>query len=147
MMRISSRTHYAMKTLADLALHHGNGVCRIADIAQRQAIPAKFLEQILLGLKSGGIVASKRGIKGGYYLNVSPTDLTVADIMRLTGGHLSPPDTGLPPEQRDSGETALHEVWKELGEHMTSKLESVTLQSICDRIDSLAGEEGANYVI
>lgn len=146
-MRISSKTHYAMKTLTDLALHQGEGVCRIADIARRQGVPPKFLEQILLILKGGGIVASKRGIKGGYYLNAAPTEITTAEVLRLTGGQLSPPDTNPSQEQNDSCESALQEVWTDLGAHVADRLGSITLQDLCDRVDKLAGETGTNYII
>lgn len=136
-----------MKTLADLAMHQDDGVCRIADIAQRQGVPPKFLEQILLVLKGGGIVASKRGIKGGYYLNTPPTQISAAEVLRLTGGQLSPPDTAPPQGASNSCEAILQELWKELRAHIADKLENITLQDLCDRVDQLSAEKGTNYVI
>jgi len=134
-----------MKTLADLAVHRENGVCRIADIARRQGIPAKFLEQILLVLKGGGIVASKRGIKGGYYLDASPSEVTVADVVRLTGGQLSPPGATAP--RTDETEAALQGLWQELAEHIAKELNATTLQDVCEKIERLSDGKGADYVI
>ena len=83
-MKISSRSRYALLTVLDLTIQRSAGVSKVHDIARRQQIPQKFLEQILLVLKSGGLVASKRGAKGGYRLKKEPETISVADVLALT---------------------------------------------------------------
>ena len=146
-MKISSKTHYALKTVLHLAMHRKDGVMRISDIAKRRNIPAKFLEQILLVLKGGRIVASKRGLKGGYYLAQPPSRITLAQIIRLTGDSTLPDRMDTMPNQRSGAEIALMEVWVDIGNYMTKKLENITLQDMCNRIDELSSEKGVNYVI
>ncbi len=66
-MKITYRGDYALKATLDLALHYSNGVVTIHDLAKRLDIPIKFLEQVLLDLKRGGFVQSRRGKVGGYF--------------------------------------------------------------------------------
>ena len=89
-MKISFKGDYALKALLDLALNYKRGVVKIQDIAKRQDIPLKYLEQILLGLKRAGFVKSQRGAKGGYYLNKDPKAIKLGQIIRLMEGPISP---------------------------------------------------------
>jgi len=82
-MLISQKTQYALRAVVELAKHQGLGPTKIAHIAQAQAIPLRFLEVILSQLKGSGLVESKRGYYGGYFL-VKPADsITVGDIIRF----------------------------------------------------------------
>ncbi len=76
-MRLSKRGEYGLRAMIDLAeAHHsGNPVVQIKDIAEREHIPSKFLEQILLNLKNAGLLHSKMGVGGGYYLAHPPSKL------------------------------------------------------------------------
>ncbi|MEI7905065.1 MAG: Rrf2 family transcriptional regulator [Candidatus Firestonebacteria bacterium] len=89
-MRISFKGDYALKTLLDLALNIEKGAVKISDIAKRQDIPLKYLEQILLQLKGAGYVNSKRGQDGGYFLTKPSGKITLGEIVRLTEGYTSP---------------------------------------------------------
>jgi len=82
------KNQYALRAIFELAKHQGKGPKKISEIAQAQAIPLRFLEVILSQLKSSGWVESKRGFYGGYYLKISPKDITVGDILRFM--HASP---------------------------------------------------------
>ena len=75
-------------TVMDLAMYRNTGVIKVADIARRQSIPQKFLEQILLLLKGAGIVTSRRGSKGGYLLTRPASEISLASIVRLTEASL-----------------------------------------------------------
>lgn len=134
-MKVSSKTQYALNTVLDLALHQHTGVIRVADIARRQDIPQKFLEQILMVLKAGGIVGSKRGAKGGYYLLRSPSEVTLASIVRLTEEALLSEDAA---GNLNAKQTPFEQVWKELNAHVAAKLESLTVQSMCERAVAMA---------
>ena len=89
-MLISQKCQYALRAVFELARHYGQGPVRIADIAERQAIPPRFLEVILGELKQGGIVASRRGAEGGYMLARRPQQLTVGEVIRFVSGPLGP---------------------------------------------------------
>ncbi len=90
-MRLSKRGEYGLRAMIDLATWtKGNGVIQIKDIAERQKIPAKFLEQILLTLKNAGLLHSKMGIGGGYYLAKPASDINLGQIVRILDGPLAP---------------------------------------------------------
>jgi Rrf2 family protein len=82
-MLITKKNQYALRAIFELAKHNGKGPQKISEIAKAQAIPEKFLEVILNQLKGSGLVDSKRGFYGGYYLIRSPREITVGDIMRF----------------------------------------------------------------
>jgi Rrf2 family protein len=85
-MLITKKNQYALRAIFELAKHNGKGPQKISEIAKAQAIPEKFLEVILNQLKGSGLVNSKRGFYGGYYLIRSPEKITVGDIMRFLEG-------------------------------------------------------------
>lgn len=86
---LSKKTKYAINALVYLAKQPEKTPTLIAEIAEKQKIPQKFLESILLDLKRNGILASKRGKGGGYYLLKKPTDINLADVMRLFDGPIA----------------------------------------------------------
>ena len=88
-MRITYRGDYALKAVLDLALNYDN-VVTIHDLAKRAQIPIKFLEQVLLDLKRGGFVESRRGKVGGYLLAKHPSQIKVGDVIRFVDGPLEP---------------------------------------------------------
>ncbi len=88
-MRITYKGDYALKAILDLALHYGE-VVTIHDLARHADMPIKFLEQVLLELKRGGFVVSKRGKEGGYSLAQKPSKITVGDIVRFIDGPIEP---------------------------------------------------------
>ena len=89
-MRITYKGDYALKALLDLALHYEQGLSTINDVAKRIDAPVKFLEQVLLDLKKGGFVESKRGNVGGYQLAKDPADITLGQVIRYIDGPIEP---------------------------------------------------------
>ncbi len=89
-MKITYKGDYALKAILDLALHYSDGVVTIHKISKRADIPIKFLEQVLLDLKRGGFVESRRGKEGGYLLAKAPSKITVGDIVRFIDGPIEP---------------------------------------------------------
>ena len=79
-----------MRALLDLSLHYGEGSVRIQDVADRQNIPIKYLQQIMLSLKSAGFVESRKGPGGGYALARPPEEITLAAVWRATDGPIAP---------------------------------------------------------
>ena len=77
------KIQYALRAIFELAKHRGKGPKKISEIAEIQAIPLRFLEVILSQLKGSGLVESKRGFYGGYYLTRSPDKISVGDVLRF----------------------------------------------------------------
>jgi Rrf2 family protein len=101
-MHLSKRGEYGLRAMIDLAggvpsaIAHDDesinkmNIMQIKDIAARQQIPAKFLEQILLSLKNAGLLNSKMGVGGGYYLAKNPAEITLGQIIRILDGPIAP---------------------------------------------------------
>lgn len=86
---LSKKTQYALKALGYLAGKYGEGPVLISDISEHKKIPIKFLETILLELKQAGVLESKKGKGGGYYLAQSPKKTTLATAIRVVGGPIA----------------------------------------------------------
>ena len=89
-MRISYKTDYALKVILHLSDSFPDRLNHIKDISKAQDIPKKFLEQVLLLLKKGGFVMSKKGPKGGYFLKKAPDKITMGDVIKYIDGPVSP---------------------------------------------------------
>jgi len=86
---LSQKTRYAIRAMQNLADHYGKGPVQLADIAEQQKIPPKFLTVILSELARSGLVASQRGKDGGYWLGVPPIDISYGDLIRIMRGSLA----------------------------------------------------------
>lgn len=87
-MKLSTRCRYATLALFDIAFHSDGNPTQVRQIAERQDIPARFLEQIFQDLKRAELVDGKRGRHGGYFLRRAPAEVSLGDIMRATDGPL-----------------------------------------------------------
>ncbi|MCM1056044.1 MAG: Rrf2 family transcriptional regulator [Firmicutes bacterium] len=134
-MKISTRGRYAVRLMLDLALNDTGECIKVKDIAKRQGISEKYLEQIIAVLNKAGYVKSVRGAQGGYRLAKDPGDYTVGMILRLTEGTLAPVaclEEGAPACERcDTCETL--EVWKELYEAVNNVIDNVTVADLAQR--------------
>ena len=88
-LMLSKKTRYAMLALTNLASKYGDGAIQISDIAKKENIPQRFLESILLELKKMGILGSKLGKSGGYYLIKSPEEVSLLDVVRHFEGTIA----------------------------------------------------------
>lgn len=132
--------------LLDLAEHENDGFISLKDVASRQDISKKYLEQIIPILNKSDFLISNRGFQGGYKLAKSPDKYTVGDILRITEGSLSPVaclDHEPVPCDR-AGECATLPVWKGLKKVIDDYLDSITLQDI---LDQQAERYANDYVI
>mgnify|MGYP002519730253 FL=1 len=130
-MKISTKGRYALRLMLDLAMNGENNVVRIKDIAERQQISDKYLEQIISILNKAGYVRSTRGPQGGYSLRKAPEEYTVGDILRLTEGSLAPvacvEDEGSC--ERET-ECVTVEVWKRLNQAISDVVDHITLADL-----------------
>ena len=89
-MRLSRRSEYGLRALVDLVRHDGGGPIALASLAERNRLPAKFLEQIMSTLRHAGIVRTTLGAHGGYAIAADPTTVTIGRVIRLLDGALAP---------------------------------------------------------
>lgn len=134
-MKISTKGRYAVRVMLDLALNNTGECIKVKDIAARQEISEKYLEQIISILSRAGFVKSVRGAQGGYRLAKAPEDYTVGMILRVTEGSLAPVaclEEGADGCERcDSCETL--EVWKELAKAIDNVVDHVTIADLAER--------------
>lgn len=134
-MKISTKGRYVLRMLLDLAEHRGEGYIALKDIAKRQGISKKYLEQIIPLLNNTDILVASRGYQGGYMLAKSPDMYTVGDILRITEGSIAPVsclESGSSVCDRDDQCMTLY-VWEGLEKVIAEYLDSITLQDILDR--------------
>ncbi|WP_447972306.1 RrF2 family transcriptional regulator [Nitrospira sp. Kam-Ns4a] len=89
-MKFSKKSEYALRALLELTAQYGRKLLQRQQIAERQKIPVEFLEQILLTLKNAGLLASRRGVSGGYTLIKPPDAITLGQVIRILDGPLAP---------------------------------------------------------
>ena len=134
-MKISTNGRYAVRVMLDLALHNTGECIKVKDIATRQGISEKYLEQIIAVLNRAGYVNSVRGAQGGYRIAKDPSEYTVGMILRLTEGSMAPVaclDEGTPECDRcDTCETL--EVWKDLYAAINNVIDNVTIADLVEK--------------
>ena len=134
-MKISTKGRYAVRVMLDLALNNTGECIKVKDIAARQDISEKYLEQIIALLSRAGYVNSVRGAQGGYRLSKTPENYTVGMILRVTEGSLAPVacmDEGSEfCERCDTCETL--EVWRELAKAINDVVDGVTIADLVNR--------------
>lgn len=147
-MQISQKCQYALRATFELARRYGCGPVKIADIAEAQAIPVRFLEQILSQLRQGGFVRSRRGNAGGYLLEKLPEALSVGEIIRFVEGSLGPVEcmagsSGCPLD----GSCVFLPMWEKAKEAMAAVYDSTTLQRLVEDEARRRGERALDYCI
>jgi len=153
-MKLSKKAEYALKALIELAIDHEHGVnvTLINDIAKRENIPPRYLEQILLNLKKSGLLTSKRGVGGGYTLN-KPTDkIMLGEVIRIVDGPLAIPGYASKKslaEDKDEVSYVLNNVMSEVGSAIKNIMDSVSLKDMVERtLDMIEKKKTVlNYVI
>ncbi len=134
-MKISTKGRYALRMLLDLAEHQNDGFVALKDIAARQDISKKYLEQIVAILNKSDMLQTNRGFQGGYKLARTPDKYTVGEILRLTEGGLEPVAClahGTLNCTRGCGCATLP-VWRGLDRVINEYLDGITLQDILDQ--------------
>ena len=145
-MKISTKGRYALRMLLDLAEHRSEGYIALKDIAARQNISKKYLEQIIPVLNQSDILKTNRGYQGGYMLARDPSHYTVGDILRLTESSLAPVACveQSPIDCTRSADCPTLPVWQGLYRVINEYLDGITLQDI---LDSQRARGADSYVI
>ena len=129
-MKISTKGRYALILMLDLATYNTGEPIRLKDVARRQQISEKYLEQIISILNRAGFVKSIRGPQGGYMLKYEPEEYTVGMILRQTEGSLAPvniEEAGSPER-----ESVTSRVWEQLTEAINQIVDNITLRDLVD---------------
>lgn len=136
-MKISTKGRYALRMLLDLSIHREDGYVSLKDIAQRQGVSKKYLEQIVPLLNKSNLLRTNRGYQGGYRLAKEPSNYTVGEILRITEGSLAPVVCITDYDNVDCDRAAsclTLPIWKGLYKTITEYLDSITLQDILDEM-------------
>ena len=132
-MKISTKGRYGLRLMTDLAVYHDQGLIPLKEIAARQEISEKYLEQIMMQLNRSGLVRSVRGAQGGYMLAKTPEDITVGAVLRVLEGSLGPVDcvdgAGDCPRM---ARCATIGVWTRLKEAVESVVDHTTLADLAE---------------
>ena len=145
-MKISTKGRYALRMLLDLAEHRQCGYIALKDIAERQNISKKYLEQIIPMFNNSGILKTSRGAQGGYHLAKSPEQITVGMILRATEGDLAPAECVSVDGHActRSGVCPSHAVFSKVYSAINSVIDGVTLCDLIPEGESVsAGHTGA----
>lgn len=145
-MKISTKGRYALRMFLDLATHQSDGFIALKDIAQRQEISKKYLEQIVPMLNKSGLLKTNRGYRGGYMLAKKPSEYTVGEILKVTEGSLAPVSCigKLYNECPRAAKCPTLFIWEGLHKTITEYLDNITLEDIIAHTPDISGD---NYSI
>lgn len=141
-MKISTKGRYALRLMLDLAIQPGDSAVPLRDVAERQEIYDKYLEQIVTQLARGGLVRSVRGAGGGYLLTRTPEEYTVGEILRQLEGNLAPVSCvsgGSCCGRADRCVTL--EVWQQIQDAVDGVVDNITLADLVKRYHEKCPEE------
>lgn len=130
-MRLSTRGRYGTRLMVDLAQHYVDGPVPLTEIAKRQDLSAKYLEQLIILLKGAGLIRSTRGRRGGYTLARKPEEISVGQIVEILEGGLDLVDCVTEPELCDrSPECPTRQIWAGMSDLLKKQLFSITLKDV-----------------
>lgn len=139
-MKISTKGRYALRLMLDLAIHHNGSAIPLKEVAARQEISDKYLEQIVTQLSRGGMVRSVRGAAGGYLLTREPSEYTVGEILRQLEGNLAPVGCAVPGGTcRRADRCVTMDVWRQIREAVDQVVDHITLAELVDRYREKTG--------
>jgi Rrf2 family protein len=142
MMKLSTRSRYGTRLMLEMALHYNEGPIQLGEIAKRQGVSVKYLEQIIIPLKKAHYIESVRGSKGGHILAKPPEAITVAEIVALLEDGSSLVGCVENSEACERAATCpTRFLWKEASEAMFDRLEAVTLADLVEKAKAMDSKE------
>ncbi len=136
-MQISYKTDYSLKIILYLSGIYPDEIARIQQIADSQDIPRKFLEQVLLLLKKGGFVLSKKGPKGGYFLAKAPEEILVGDVVRFVEGPIHPISCiapGLEESCSFASGCVFRDIWMDVETAISGVIDSIHFRDLLEQV-------------
>jgi Rrf2 family protein len=145
-MKLTMRGDYGLRAMVDLAMYYGQGPIESSNIANRQYVPKKYLDQILMVLRKEGLVKSVRGPQGGHMLSRPPAEITMAQVMQALEGYVPPMECLSNPDVcKLSPGCALRGVWQQIDEMTQRILMTTTIEDLAQR--HRAGDTETMYYI
>ena len=133
-MKLSTRGRYGTRALLELALHHGEGLVPLKDIAQSQQISLQYLEHLITPRVAAGIIRSTRGARGGVWLARSPEEIKLSEVIGILEGSIALVECVNDPKYCPRSDFCVtRDIWGELKKVMDGVLESTTLQDLVER--------------
>jgi len=138
-MKLSTKSRYGLRALFDMAYHSGTLPAQIKDISRRQNISPRYLEQIFQDLKKAGLLKSRRGPQGGYYLAKRPEQITVREIVEAAEGQMVLVDCVKEAKSRSKkpcefdNQCVTQQIWSEATRRLNAYFDSVTLKDLCEQ--------------
>ena len=132
-MKVSARELYGLRAMSEFARHCGQGPLPLSEVARTQGISHAYLEQIALDLRRAGLLRSKRGVRGGYYLARAPEDTTAGDVIRALEGTILPIQCAAEQECTPCSfedECTARGIWQEVRDRLVETLDSITLADL-----------------
>ena len=147
-MRFTAKTEYAVRAIIEIALLEDKKPAQVKEIAARQAIPERFLEQVMAALKKAGFIESIRGAQGGYRLTKQVEDITLAGVIEAIEGPMQvmeclSEDFDNPTKCNQTNLCAVRDMWREVQTTLLRALDSITLASL---ISKYKGSQNDKYV-
>lgn len=134
-MRLSTQSRYGVRAIFDIAYHSEGLDTQVKDISRREGISPRYIEQIFQKLRKAGIIGSKRGPSGGYFLNKKPEEITIGEIIRVTEGDINPvlcvSSKGSDQPCEKSGECVTQIIWNGAGDKLKDYFDSITVNDLC----------------
>ncbi|NJP09404.1 MAG: Rrf2 family transcriptional regulator [Leptolyngbyaceae cyanobacterium RU_5_1] len=128
-MKLTTRGHYSVKALLDLSLQPGFGPTSVRAIAQRQDLPAPYLEKLLIEMRRAGLVQSVRGAQGGYQLARPPAQISLGQILEAVGESIEPLSKHAPDESQ-AEDWVTFTLWNRLHQKLKEALYSISLEDL-----------------
>jgi Rrf2 family protein len=147
-MKLTKRGHYSVKALLDLCLQPQGTLASVNEIAQRQSLPAPYLEKLLIELRRSGIVSSVRGARGGYRLSRKPKEISLGQILAAVGESIDP----IPkyqPQANHAEDWVTFSLWKRLHANMQAALYQISLEELYHDARSWQASHGnkASFIV
>jgi len=147
-MKISTKIRYGTRAMVELASHYGEGPIELKEIAKNESISLKYLEQVIIPLRSAGLVKSVRGSKGGYSLARPPSEICISDLVEILEGPVNLVECLRDPKgcQRPSF-CVSRDIWEEVSNGISRIFHSVTLEDMVNRKKKKEGLNPPMYQI
>jgi Rrf2 family transcriptional regulator, cysteine metabolism repressor len=148
-MNLSQKCLYALRAIFELAIRYGQGPATVGDVADKQGIPVRFLELILVQLKQAGCVESRRGVQGGYSLSKHPRQLSVGEVIREIEGPLMPVPKGddNPRRQALRGDYAFASLWIRAEKAVADVYDKTSFEDLIEADRAAAANYTGDYTI
>lgn len=147
-MKLTTRGHYSVKALLDLSLQPRFGPTSVKSIANRQELPAPYLEKLLIEMRRAGLVQSVRGSQGGYQLAREPAQISLGQILEAVGETIEPLSR-YTPEAKEAEDWVTFSLWRQLHNKLKTALYSITLADLYYDARSWQAAQGeeASFII